>query len=163
MADTDRELRQLEDEFPTSWRALHTKMPEQITERLTALARSRALMYAGGQTVLPPVPSGYGDDYEAYPSRRKPPRFKRRPFPGKSAEIRRPRIEPKKDAPAEQRFEAEVRRPPDPALPYSGANDLYRLRGRDRQTWLQRIAELTLQGETTMASYLLAAFTRKFE
>jgi hypothetical protein len=152
MADFDLELLQLEDEFPASWQALQSRMPEQITERLTALARSRALMYASGQLDLPPVPHGYAPDYERYPSRQRPQRCQRRPFLRKLIEIRRPRSESRKEAPAEQRFEAEIRRPPDPTPGFiSGPSDRSHLRGRDRQTWLQRIAELTLQGETERA------------
>jgi hypothetical protein len=40
--------------------------------------------------------------------------------------------------------------------------DLDRLKARDRETWLQRIAELTLRGETARAASLIVKFNLRF-
>jgi len=41
--------------------------------------------------------------------------------------------------------------------------DIDRLQRRDRETWLQRIAELTLQGDSGRASQLMQAFNDRFD
>jgi hypothetical protein len=164
MRDPDIELQQLEDEFPASLTALYARAPRQLFDRVIAAARSSALQLAAGRRVeerpyprfIPPRMRGKGVR----------PRFSK--FAASSKSAPRPRF-PGKDAFRDQvRFPAESM-----SVDISESSGFYamqppsfdeatRLTGRDEQTWLQRIAELSLQGNLEEARGLMELFESEF-
>ena len=177
MADTDHELKRLEYQFQICLHALKAEMPPHLIERLTSLARRQALNYASEQSRLQTgLPILEGDLLQQFMQR-----YTSQPPPGSATDFRRPTG--KFDVAQQDRESARPSIFPkrlkallfkDTAEPMVGAEasedlfgdrtsiDVARLQGRDRETWLQRIAELTLQGETGRAEGLLATFNRRF-
>jgi hypothetical protein len=158
MDDNERELNELEGEFPRSWQALEAEMPRHLTERLTSLARRQALNYASEQSRLQPgLPRS-----EATLLRR----LLRRPMKSPPAPklSRRERSSGTFDTDP-MFFSEEVAQMDDffGGSPWAVIDeDLDRLKARDRETWLQRIAELTLRGETARAASLIVKFNLRF-
>jgi hypothetical protein len=164
MRDPDLELQMLEDEFPASFKALHLKAPKRLIDRVTAIARNSTLQLAAGRPVeerpFPRLVLPKVRDKNARPRLSK--------FAASSKSAPRPRF-PGKDAFREQMlFPAESM-----SVDISDSSGLYaiqppgfdeamRLAGRDEQTWLQRIAELSLQGNLGEARRLMGLFEGEF-
>jgi hypothetical protein len=164
MRDPDLELRMLEDEYPASLKALHTQAPKKLTDRVIAAARSSALQLAAGRPV------------EEHPFPRFIPTRMRDKDPktmfSRSASLKgrapRSRFPSKADhLDADDLFAGNMSfEASDSALvadamhPYP--DEAGRLVGRDRETWLQRIAELSLQGNLREADWLIRRFDVEF-
>jgi len=155
MLDPDIELAKLEGEFPRSSEALVTRAPEYLTRRLVSIAREHALSYATGRTEAPFSP---GIGLRSFFSSKRPSQEKGL---SKSASENRDAMRTGKLMHRAMLLEA-----PGPNYRITlgdHGNDAQRLRGRDRDTWLQRIAELILQGDLQSAERLIAAFRREFD
>jgi len=155
----DTELQLLEEEFPESFRALQMKAPRALTNKLIDVARSTALQPAAGRKLedmaLPQYqPTRPGKD-------RPRPRMSSMLFSRTQAAQRPPADAAQallSDALASQ--DIAYRRQRREQGGFRQLDEIGRLQGRDRATWLQRIAELSLQGETERARQLIDAMGR---
>jgi hypothetical protein len=163
MRDPDLELRMLEDEYPASLKALHSKTPRKLTDRVIAAARSSALQLAAGRPV------------EEHPFPRFIPTRMRDKDPktmfSRSASLRgrapRSRFPNREDFVVKEPFAENMSFDASDSASVADTKHAYadeagRLAGRDKETWLQRVSELSLQGNLKEADWLIRRFDVEF-